>query len=238
MDINAPTPDDRLGCQKTPFATGEPRMTDEANVTRSWSRRHFLAATAGFAVAGLARRGAAAQTREVVVPHVAFGSIVSAIVGSELTLRVDPSLPVATFKLGGTQVSVAERLLLKGQGKIQRRYLDDARNAPKLGAAVRDHLRHAWPDQAETFTANHRQWSRAFVRDVLRWTNELSELDLRDKRVRDDHGRIYLLEWAGARSDDGGSDSPAGLGSAPDEPAAATPAAYRDYIQLLIDSAF
>ncbi|MEM7159344.1 MAG: hypothetical protein AAF799_41280 [Myxococcota bacterium] len=213
-------------------------MTDEATASRSWSRRHFLAASTGVAITGWSRRSAAAEPREVVVPHLAFGSIVSAIVGPELRLQVDPSLPVATFKLGGTQLSVAERLLLKSQGHDRRRYLDDARNAPKLGAAVRDHLRNAWPEEAEAFTARHRTWSRSFVRDVLRWTKELSELDLRDKRVRDEHGRIYLLEWAGARTDDGGSDAPAGLASAPDEPTAATPAAYREYIQQLIDSTF
>ncbi|MCA9710000.1 MAG: hypothetical protein KDK70_29445 [Myxococcales bacterium] len=170
------------------------------------------------------------------VPHYAFGAVVSAIGGGDVTVELDGALPVATMRLGDDPVSVAERLLLKGQGEARRNYLDDARNAPKLGAMVRDQLRTRWPELEAAVVARHKAWSGELVRDVLRWTQQLQGAGLRGKRVRDPGGRIYVLEWAGAVVTNDGEDPPPGLLSAPTQPSAPTPAAYRKYVQALIDA--
>lgn len=220
-----------------------------------WSRRGFLSTLsktavlgAGAAVLGptLVPRAAEAgvgrgsspaalvESRVVAVPHVAFGAVVAAIAEQDVTLTVDATLPIDAMRLGDTLVSVAGRLLLKGEGEARGRYLDDARNAPKLGAAVRDHLRTHWPELAEGVARRHRAWSHDFVRNVLRWSQALERSGLRGKRVRDPQGWIYLLEWAGAEVAADGSEPPPGLRDAPRQPAAASPEAYRDYVQALV----
>ncbi|MEM9454702.1 MAG: hypothetical protein AAGF11_11020 [Myxococcota bacterium] len=204
-----------------------------------WSRRRFAgtltgALTGTALTAGTAR--AAANPRVVAVPHLAFGAVVAAIGGDDITVKLDAALPVATMQLGSTPVTVTERLLLKGQGEDRRNYLDDARNAPKLGAMVRDQLRTRWPELAESFATRHKRWSHDLVRDILRWTQQLAGAGLRGKRVRDPGGRIYLLEWAGATVTRDGSDAPAGLVRAPTQLRTATPASYRQYVQALVDA--
>jgi hypothetical protein len=209
------------------------------------SRRSFLAALAGAAVLGpswspgRAHAGAvlhADEARQVAVPHLAFGTVVAAIADIDLAVTIDPTLAPATMRMGDVTVSVADRLLLKGEGETRGRYLDDARNAPKLGAAVRDQLRTQWPELGDAFTKRHKAWSHALVRNVLRWTQALDLAGLRGKRVRDPQGWIYLLEWAGAEVAADGIEPPKGLRSAPREPAAATPDAYHDYVQALVDA--
>lgn len=215
-----------------------------------WSRREVLAAIAGVAVVGPTlgaagpahaslERGAspaAADERLVAVPHLAFGTIVAAIAGPDVTLVVDPALAIDALRLGDVTVSVADRLLHKGEGDTRGRYLDDARNAPKLGAAVRDHLHAHWPELGEGVARRHKAWSRTLVRNVLRWTQALERSGLRGKRVRDPQGWIYLLEWAGAEVAADGIEPPPGLRSAPREPAAASPEAYEAYVQALVDA--
>jgi hypothetical protein len=175
-------------------------------------------------------------TRVVGVPHVAFGAVVAAIADQDLAIVVDPALAIDAMRMGDTTVSLADRLLLKGEGEARGRYLDDARNAPKLGAAVRDHLRTRWPELGDAFVRRHKAWSRELVRSILRWTQALEHAGLRGKRVRDPHGFIYLLEWAGAQVAADGEEPPAGLRDAPREPAAPTPDAYADYVQALVDA--
>jgi hypothetical protein len=147
-----------------------------------WSRREVLAAIAGVAlvgptlgVAGSAHasleRGAspaADDERLVAVPHLAFGAVVAAIAGRDVAIEVDPALAIDAMRMGDVTVSVADRLLLKGEGNTRGRYLDDARNAPKLGAAVRDRLHARWPELGEGVALRHKAWSRALVRNVLR----------------------------------------------------------------------
>lgn len=205
------------------------------------SRRGFLSMLAGAAVLGAGfgsgQARAAEGERVVGVPTVAFGAVVAAIADRDVTLTVDPSLPIDSMRLGDAVVSVGERLLLKGEGEARGRYLDDARNAPKLGAAVRDHLRTRWPELGDAFARRHKAWSRELVRNVLRWTQALDRSGLRGKRVRDPDGRhIYLLEWAGAEVAADGVEPPAALRSTPREPAAPTPNAYADYVQALVDA--
>lgn len=208
-----------------------------------WSRRDFVTALTGATLvggAGWSGRASANVDRVVAVPHMAFGSVVAAIGGNDVSVVLDAGLPLATMRLtmesGELEVAVTDRLLLKGTGPARRRYLDDARNAPKLGAAVRDGLRTHWPELGDSFAERHKAWSRDLVRNILRWTKELSGAGLRGKRVRDSEGWIYLLEWAGAEVTPDGGDPPAGLGSAPREPAAVSPGAYVDYIQALVDA--
>lgn len=208
-----------------------------------WSRRDFVSALAGTAVLGPGLAAAlrpsrvrAAEDRVVLVPHAALGAMVAAVGGGHVSVTIDPALPPVTLRMGGTEVDLTDRVLLKGQGPTRRRYLDDARNAPKLGTAVRDHLRTRWPELGDAVAAQHEAWSHAMVRNVLRWTRALSGAGLRGKRVRDPAGRIYLLEWAGATVDSRGDEPPAGLDSAPRQPTAATPRAYDDYIQALVDA--
>lgn len=225
--------------------SGRPRvqlviaMSDRAPSPRPWTRRRFVAGIGGLAGTGavvLGRRARAADLYEVSVPHVALGAVVSAIGGDDVVITIDPSLPLATLTLGGTQLSLAERLLLKGEGDARRRYLDDARNAPKLGAAVRDGLRSTWPQIADQVAQRHKTWSRGLAHAVLRWSRSLAEAGLRDKRVRDPDGRIYLLEWAGAIVTSDGASPSATLARAPQQPSAATDAAYRAYVQSLVDA--
>jgi hypothetical protein len=179
----------------------------------------------------------AAVARVVAVPNAAFGAVVAAIADDDATVELDPGLPLATMRMGDVAVSMADRLLLKGEGDAQRaRFLDDARNAPKLGAAVRDHLRTHWPELGDAVGKRHKAWSRDVVRSVLRWTQALDRAGLRGKRVRDPDGWIYLLEWAGAEVADDGIEPPLGLLGAPRQPIAATPEAYRDYVQALVDA--
>jgi hypothetical protein len=166
----------------------------------------------------------------------AFGAVAAAIADQDVAVVIDPTLPVDSMRLGEDVVGFGDRLLLKGEGEARGRYLDDARNAPKLGAAVRDHLRARWPELGDGFTRRHKAWSRELVRNVLRWTQALDRSGLRGKRVRDPQGWIYLLEWAGAEVAADGIEPPAALRDAPRQPAAATPDAYHDYVQALVDA--
>ncbi|MEX1363380.1 MAG: hypothetical protein AB1Z98_09660 [Nannocystaceae bacterium] len=214
-------------------------MSDRAPSVSPWTRRRFVAGIGGLVGTGavaLGRQARAADSYEVSVPHLALGAIVSAIGGDEMVIEVDPSLPLATLKLGSTQLSLAERVLLKGEGDARRRYLDDARNAPKLGAAVRDGLSSTWPQLTEQVAQRHKTWSRGLAHAVLQWSKALADAGLRDKRVRDPGGRIYLLEWAGAIVTSDGASPPAALARAPQQPNAATDAAYRAYVQSLVDA--
>ncbi len=221
-------------------------MTQRPQSPPRWPRRNFVLALGGATVLGgavglpgraQARSPAADEgPRLVAVPHVAFGAIVAAIAGTDVELAIDPSLPLATMRLGKGTVSVADRLLLKGSGATRRHYLDDARNAPKLGAAVRDQLRAQWPELGDELARRHNTWSRALVRNILRWTQTLGRSGLRGKRVRDPLGFIYLLEWAGAKVADDGIEPPAGLRDAPHQPSAATADAYDRYVQVLVDA--
>jgi hypothetical protein len=90
------------------------------------------------------------------------------------------------------------------------------------------------PEHAQTFAANHQAWAKPFARRCLEWNKELAKLGL--ARVRDDQGRIYLLEWAGAVIDPAAGPSPAGLAKAPSGPSQPTLVAYREYIEALIAS--
>jgi hypothetical protein len=233
MDTVARTADDPL-CEPVMSHRMLPRCEP------SWSRRGFLGTLMSATVLGASivqpRAAHAGNDRVVTVPDQAFATVIAAIADTDLALTLDPTLPPATMRIGDASVSLADRLLLKGQGATRHRFLDDARNAPKLGAAVRDQLRARWPELGDAFAERHKAWSRALVRNILRWTQTLDRTGLRGKRVRDPQGWIYLLEWAGAEVTTDGIEPPSGLHDAPRQPASTTPQGYQDYVQALVDA--
>lgn len=232
--MNGRAPDDRHAMGHRPLRSVGPMSR---SVLDPWTRRGFVAGVVGtLSVAPWARRARAADVRTVRVPHVAFGAVVAAIGGDHVEIEIDESLPLATLAASSTQLGFAERILIKGSGATRRRFLDDARNAPKLGAAVRDGLRTVWPELGDALSHNHKAWSRTLAREVLAWSQTLDGVGLRGKRVQDPGGRIYLLEWAGATVSDDGSAPPVGLAKAPTAPSAPTPSAYRDYVHALVDA--
>lgn len=203
--------------------------------SRGPTRRRFSAGLITVLVVGGTSASAAAAVA-VEVPNTAIGAIVSAVGGSLVEISVDASLAPASIRVGdGAPVDVGARVLLKGKGAARHRFLDDARNAPKVGANIRKVLSAADGANAKRYEDNHRAWSRPFARKVLRWQQQLAKAKLAGKRIRDAHGRIYLLEWAGAKIDPKAKSSgPAALAKLPDGPRASTPGAYETYVTKLV----
>ena len=193
------------------------------------SRRLWLTATAALAATLVARPAAAAQTLTVAVPSNAVGAIVVAVGGAAVDVTLDRDLGAAEIAIDGKRTSVADGLRL-----AQPNFLDDPRNAPKLGASVRKALAAARPELAARFDSNHKAWTHPFVRKVLAWNARLAKSPVRDKRVADTLGRAALLEWAGAVVDPAGERPPAALARAPRDAAAATLASYVAYVDALV----
>lgn len=193
------------------------------------TRRHWLTAAAALTAALVARSAPAAEPLEVAVPSNAVGAIVVAVGGAAVTVRLERGLGPAQLKIAGKSVDVTDGLRI-----VQPSYLDDPRNAPKLGASVRKALAAARPELAAEFDANHKAWTRPFVRKVLAWNARLATSPVRGKRVADTHGRAALLEWAGATVDPAGQPSPAALARAPKDAAAATLDSYVAYVDALV----
>ncbi len=194
------------------------------------TRRHWLTTAAALTAALLVARSApAAQPLEVAVPSNAVGAIVVAVGGAAVTIKLDRGLGPAQLKIDGKPVDVTDGLRIQ-----QPSYLDDPRNAPKLGASVRKALAAARPELAAEFDANHKAWTRPFVRKVLAWNARLATSPVRGKRVADTHARATLLEWAGATVDPAGQPSPAALARAPKDAAAATLDSYVAYVDALV----
>ncbi len=198
------------------------------------SRRRWLASATLAALLCVGRTAVAAEL-EVAAPTVAVAAIVAATAGPGGQITIDASLGAAELRIAGAVVDVRGTILLKGDPAAQRRFLDDPRNAAKLGAIVRRALAAAYPERAAEFEANHRAWSRTFARDVLQWSARLERASVRGQRLRDAYQRIYLLEWAGATIDAAApSTGPAALASLPDAPRAADLTGYRDYVDALV----
>jgi hypothetical protein len=163
------------------------------------------------------------------------GAIVAAVGRTRVSVRIDRRLEAGQIRIGTTVHDVSDRLLLKGAGPARARFLDDARNAIKLGTNVRAVLERAAPELAPTFGENHKAWSRPFAKKVLEWQGRLAKNSVRDKRVRDGYGRVYLLEWAGAVVDERAKTAgPPSLAKLPSEPAAADLQAYERYLERLV----
>ena len=132
------------------------------------NRRHFFASSLG--LCALARPAwAAPASRVCKVPSQAMGAIVAATGGTGLRIELDSAMDPRSISLDGKLASVTEALLIKGAGDAQKTFLDDARNAPRVGAAVRDLLAAAEPDRAAEFKDMHRAWARPWARRCIDW---------------------------------------------------------------------
>ncbi|MBL8975131.1 MAG: hypothetical protein JNK56_31320, partial [Myxococcales bacterium] len=118
---------------------------------------------------------------------------------------------------------------------LKGRFLDDPRNAAKLGASIRNAIVAAQPALKAQIEANHKAWTHPFARRVIAWNAKLARSSLRGQRVADAHGRAALLEWAGAIIDPAATaKGPAALAAAPRGPAAPTLASYIEYLEALV----
>lgn len=172
---------------------------------------------------------AAADTLEVAAADHAVGAIVAAEGGVAVKLVIDPRLGPAEIRVAGATVDVAGNILLKS------RFLDDPRNATKLGANIRKALIAARPDLKATFEANHKAWTQPFARRILAWNTALARSSVRGQRIVDVHSRAALLEWAGATIDPkAAARGPAALARLPRAPAAPALASYIAYIEALV----
>ncbi len=179
---------------------------------------------------------AQATARVVYVPTNLVGAIVGAEGGSFVEVLIEDQLANNVIRLGdGPPVRIDTALLTKGSGKASLRFLDDPRNAPKLGGTVRDLLIQAIRDREAAIVANHRAWTHPFARTILAWQRKLERSKLRGQRVRDVHGRIYLLEWAGAIVDPNATNlALTSLSSVPNDAASPTLSDYRSYLDTLV----
>lgn len=192
---------------------------------RSWLRMMVVASCTLAATPAWA----ASEALEVRVADNAVGAIVTAEGGDAVRVVIDPDLAAAQIRVAGANVDVAGTILLKP------RFLDDPRNATKLGASVRKALIAARPDLKATFEANHKAWTQPFARKILAWNAALARSSVRGQRLADVHDRAALLEWAGAVIDPSSrTKGPAALARSPRGPAAPTLASYIAYIEALV----
>lgn len=207
---------------------------------RYFRRRTCLLLLPAGVLVGLRVRDAVAGPPAPVVaaPTAAIGGLVHALAGNGVTIRVDRTLPFDSVRIGtGDPVPIAGGVLLKGASSARARFLDDARNALKAAGNLRTALADARVGSPSGLETAHKAWSRNFARQVLTWQHRLSTFALRGQAVRDRHGRIYLLEWAGAKVDPkAGRPSPAALATAPQDAAKPTAAGYTAYVEALVRS--
>jgi len=196
------------------------------------TRRSWLGLMAFGACTLAAPTAWAAQADEVVevaAANNAVGAIVAAEGGAAVQVVVDRTLGPTQIRIAGAVVDVSGTILLKGH------FLDDPRNATKLGASIRNALVAAKPALKATLEANHKAWTHPFARRVITWNAQLAKSSVRGQRVTDVHGRAALLEWAGATIDPKAtSKGPAALASAPKGPAAPTLDSYTAYLEALV----
>ncbi len=197
------------------------------------SRRHCFGLGLGLVAAGacisVARPARASDLLEVVAANNAIGAIVAAEGGEAVQVVVDRTLGPLEIRIAGKVVDVSGTILLKG------RFLDDPRNAAKLGASIRNAIVAAQPALKAQIEANHKAWTHPFARRVIAWNAKLARSSLRGQRVADAHGRAALLEWAGAIIDPAATaKGPAALAAAPRGPAAPTLTSYIEYLEALV----
>lgn len=212
---------------------GDPRAVGE------WGRREVLTGlAAGWIVLRPGR--VRAEGPIVAAPARCVGAILAAVGGTAIQFAVDPEVSPTMIKVDGVEVDVTAKVLLKGSGEPRARFLDDARNAARVGANIRDALTAARPDLGDTLAANQRAWAKPFARKAFQWSKRLAESSVRGKAVEDPHGRQYLLEWAGATVKKGGPALPSGLdtrlAALPTEPAGTDLRAYEAYLEALVSA--
>lgn len=193
------------------------------------SRRSWLGFVAVGACLSVVRTAHAGDLLEVATANNAIGAIVAAEGGDAVQVVVDRALGPLEIRIAGTVVDVSGTILLKG------RFLDDPRNATKLGASVRKAIVAAQPALKAQIEANHKAWAHPFARRIIAWNAKLARSSLRGQRVADAHGRAALLEWAGAVIDPASAaKGPAALAAAPRGPAAPTLDSYIEYLEALV----
>ena len=210
----------------------------------SLSRRDWLHMTAwtglGLAAMPCAVHAQLPTKASLRIRDATLAAIAHGVVGSRVGIVVDEATSGAVFvqpsNASERPIDVTPGLVLKGQGAGRTRFLDDPRNAPRVGAAFRDALGKWLPEHVAAFAANHKQSSQLLVRHVLRWQRALKNASVHGKKIRDDYNRVYLLEWGGAQVDAQGSPSPRALAKAPLSPTSPTMASYIAYIEALVQS--
>lgn len=183
-----------------------------------------------------ARAAAPPTPTTVATPTAALGALAAALCGPGVQIVVDRNLAFDTIRVGDRPpVGIAKGIMLKGQGEARARFLDDARNALKAAGNLRRALAAEGARPADALQDTHKKWSRVFARKVLAWQGRLASFKGKGKAMRDDHGRVYLLEWAGAKVDPKAKRAgPPGLAKVPTDAAEATLAAYEAHIEALL----
>jgi hypothetical protein len=202
------------------------------------TRRSFVVGSVGILVVlAPIRRLHAADKPHVVASSTSVAAIVAAVAGELVDVEVDAALAVGHLSIGANVVDATGKLVLKGKGAARARFLDDARNSPKFGANVRDALAKAHPELAKELATRHKAWSHGLVKKILAWSQRLSASPISGSSLRDAHGRVYLLEWAGAKiSPAAASAGPTALAKLPAGPDDASAAAYERYIERLVSA--
>lgn len=204
------------------------------------TRRRFLGfvGTGAAVLMVTASRVARAQTADSLVVKAGsnnLAALVAAVLGSAGQVSVDPKLAATDIKIGAASpTNVTDRILFKGQGDARGRFLDDARNAPRVAMNIQHALAAARPDLEGVLDANERAWAKPFAKQAFKWGRRLGASPVAGKNVKDRDGRVYLLEWAGATVSPRGNPPPRALAGAPKDAKAPTPAAYEAYVEALV----
>lgn len=200
-------------------------------------RRRFVQVVGGTVALGVVRtvRADEPELMKVSAGNNAVAAVLAAEGAGLVEVELDAALAATQIRIGDADpVEIAQRLRLKGADAARGRFLDDARNAMRVGSAIRDRLDESLTGKTDTLKANHRAWSRPFARKVLTWTRELEGSPIRGRKIGDEHGRIYLLEWAGATVDARGQRGPRGLAQLTEGPADPTLESYEQYLGTLV----
>ena len=180
-------------------------------------------------------RARADEALAVAAPNAAVGALVAATTGAHALVSTDGALAPTQLRLGTVVVNVGDGIRLPAGTRASRLFLDDARNAPRLGGNIRDALIAQRPDLQEQLVANHKSWTRGLARSIIAWNHALEKSPVRGQRITDKHGRYALLNWAGAVIDPASNNpGPSALGRLPQEPSSCELAAYTRYIDGLI----
>lgn len=199
------------------------------------TRRAVLRSGAALVAFGAGTRAGVAAARAPLtleVADTAVAAIVAAVAGTPVSIAAGGEIGHVT--VNGTPHPALGKIVLKGTGAARVRFLDDPRNAPSFGAAVRDLLAELDPAGATGYADRHKAWSRPFARQVLKWSTRLATSSVAGKTIRDPHGRTYLLEWAGATLGGQGQAPPAALAKVGAAPSKGTLASYTSYIESLV----
>ncbi|MGB1277225.1 MAG: hypothetical protein ACPG77_15885, partial [Nannocystaceae bacterium] len=160
-------------------------------------RNWLLAVTSGLLATALPGAVLAAST-EVAVSNNSVGAIAAATCGPSFQILIDASLQPWEARVAGRVVDIGSQLHPAGTLEATATFLDDPRSAPKLGVNLRKAVVAAFPDKRAELAANHKAWSRPFVRKIMDWSRELAGSSVRGKRVVDAHNRAAALAFAGA----------------------------------------